>query len=80
PCTAQADGPFLKSGSTRTGVGGLTAFRTSDGVARVAYATWKAGSENVGSADGSLSRQVSWSRLLVTNTADAGAQAVRLAE
>jgi len=80
PCTAQTDGPFLKSGNGRSGVGGLTAFRTSDGVARVAYASWKLGSENKPSADGSLSRQTHWSRLLVTNTTDAGSQTVRLAE
>jgi len=80
PCTAQADGPFLKSGNGRAGVGGLTAFRTSDGVARVAYASWKLGSENQPSPDGSLSRQTHWSRLVVSNTADAGSQTVRLAE
>jgi hypothetical protein len=83
PCTVQSSGPFLKSGNGRSGIGGLTAFRTSDGVARVAYASWRQGWEppnNSPNPDGSRSRQTHWSRLVVSNTSDAGAQTVRLDE
>jgi beta-xylosidase len=81
PCTLQREGPFLKSGNGRTGVGGLTAFRTSDGVMRVAYASWKQGSEppnNVPNPDGSLSRHTHLARISVTDTNDASVQTVRL--
>lgn len=83
PCTVQSAGPFLKSGNGRTGTGGLTAFRTSDGVARVAYASWREGWEppnNTPNPDGSRSRQTHWSRLVVSPTSDASAQTIRLAE
>ncbi len=82
PCTAQTAGPFLKSGAGRTGVGGLTVFRTSDGVARVAYSSWKQGKEppnNTPNPDGSLSRHMHWSRLVVTATTDVAKQEIRLA-
>ncbi|MCB0970141.1 MAG: family 43 glycosylhydrolase [Acidimicrobiales bacterium] len=83
PCTKQSDGPFLKSGNGRTGVGGLTAFTMSDGQLRVAYSSWKAGKEppnNTPNPDGSLSRQTHWQRISVTDTSSASAQSVRLVD
>ncbi|MBX3285484.1 MAG: family 43 glycosylhydrolase [Actinobacteria bacterium] len=68
PCTVDGRGPFLKAGSGRSGVGGLTAFRDPAGVLRVAYASWQAGSESAPSGDGSLSRHTTLARVVVSGT------------
>ena len=71
-------GPFLRSGSGRTGVGALTAFRDGGGTLRVAYASWLAGYEGTSSSDGSTSRHVSWSRLVLSATNKPSDQVVSL--
>lgn len=79
PCTPDSRGPFLKSGSTRTGPGGLTAFTTSDGTLRAVYATWLAGREGQsGGNNGEYSRQSHWARIVVTATMDPAGQRVAL--
>ncbi len=78
----QTAGPFLKSGGGRTGVGGLTAFRSPSGVARVAYSSWRQGTEppnNTPNPDGSRSRHMHWARLIVSATTDPSRQQVYLA-
>jgi hypothetical protein len=79
PCTPDPRGPFLRAGSGRTGAAGLTVFRDPAGVLRVAYATWRAGQENVASRDGSLSRHTTLARLVISPTADPAVQTVSLA-
>lgn len=79
PCTADSRAPMLVNGNGRTGVGGLTAFATGDGVLRAAYASWTAGRENQSGSVGQYSRQVSWGVIAVTKTTDPAAQAVRIA-
>jgi hypothetical protein len=79
PCTLDSRGPFLKQGSGRTGVGGLTVFKASDGTLRVAYASWQAGHESPSyNPGGQYSRQTHWGRLEITDTSDPGAQTIRL--
>ncbi len=79
PCTPDPRGPFLKSGPTRTGPGGLTAFAAPDGSLRAVYATWLAGRENQsGGNAGEYSRQSHWARIVVTATSDPAAQQVSL--
>ncbi len=81
PCSVDARGPFLKAGSSRTGVGGLTAFTDDQGQPRVAYASWTAGHEAPFGAgqnpDGMYSRQVSLQPLVVEGS-DAAEQTVKL--
>jgi hypothetical protein len=79
PCTPDPRGPFLKSGPTRTGPGGLTAFAAPDGTLRAVYATWQAGQESPASNPGGIySRQSHWARLVVSATSDPAAQRVAL--
>ncbi len=68
PCALDRRGPFLKSGSSRTGPGGLTAYTGADGKPRVAYASWTRGHENTVGVAGEYSRQVSWALLVVTGS------------
>lgn len=77
PCAVDGRGPFLVGGSGRSGVGGLTVFVDPDGILRVAYASWKRGSEHP-SADGTTSRQTTWSRLVLSPGSDPARQSVRL--
>jgi hypothetical protein len=79
PCTPDPRGPFLKSGPSRTGPGGLTAFTAPDGSLRAVYATWQAGQESPSSNPGGIySRQSHWARVVVTATSDPAAQRVSL--
>jgi len=80
PCAMDGRGPFLRAGAGRTGVGALTAFRDAGGTLRVAYASWTAGYEGTSSSDGSTSRHVSWSRLILSPTDNASDQSVSLQE
>jgi len=77
PCRLDTRGPFLVSDSTRSGPGGLTAFRDPAGSLRVAYATWKTGSEGASDGTGSLSRHTHF-RLLKVSGSDPATQSVRL--
>ncbi len=80
PCSLDSRGPFLKPGNGRTGVGGLTVYRSNAGATRVAYASWTSGHENqVGSnPPGQYKRQTHWATLVVSNTSDPAKQSVSL--
>ena len=78
PCTPDTRGPFLKTGASRSGPGGLTAFAAPDGTLRAVYATWEAGHETDDDGVGTYSRQSHWARILVTATSDPAAQRVAL--
>ena len=79
PCRLDVRGPFLVSDNARTGPGGLSVFRDAGGALRVAYATWKAGSEG-GASDptGQLARHTHFRLLEVSPDRDPSAQSVRL--
>ena len=69
PCSADLAGPMLVGSSTRSGPGGLTAFRDASGVLRAGYSTWAKGHENPGNnPDGRYSRQLSWATIKVTGS------------
>jgi hypothetical protein len=79
PCVLDSRGPWLKSSSTRSGVGALTAFRGNDGTLRVAYASWQAGHESpTSNPDGIYSRQVSWGVIKTSSGTDPSTQTVSL--
>lgn len=79
PCTPDSRGPFLKSGASRTGPGGLTAFTAPDGSLRAVYATWQAGQERPESNPGGIySRQSHWARIVATATNDPAGQRISL--
>lgn len=78
PCTLDQRGPFLGSGSGRTGVGGLTVFKDAAGVLRVAYASWQAGQEAATSRDGTSSRHTTLARLVLSPGTDPATQTVSL--
>jgi len=48
PCSSNPGGPWLVSGSGRTGVGGLSFFYSYDGGTKAVYASFAAGSEGAG--------------------------------
>ena len=69
PCSPDLAGPMLVSSSTRTGPGGLTAFRDASGVLRAGYATWQKGYESPRSnPDGKYSRHLSWATIKVSGS------------
>jgi hypothetical protein len=78
PCTPETGGPFLESGNGRTGPGGLTAFVSSAGALRVAYASWTAGHEGQSGSVGQYSRQVSWGLLSLSSGSNPATQTVTL--
>lgn len=81
PCTLDTRGPFLKGSGSRSGTGGLTAFKDDRGRSVVAYASWTAGHEapfGPGENPGGIySRQVSW-ELLVVNGSNPATQTISL--
>ncbi|CAN5628912.1 hypothetical protein BH10ACT1_BH10ACT1_19790 [soil metagenome] len=81
PCAADTRGPFLKGAGSRSGAGGLTAFKDTRGRQVVAYSTWTTGHEAPfgpgQNPTGAYSRQVSW-QLLVSTGTDAATQTVSL--
>lgn len=78
PCAIEDRAPFLIGGNGRSGPGGLTAYKDPQGQLRAAYATWRAGAENIPSTTGANSRQVTLARIVVTDTAEPKAQRVVL--
>lgn len=80
PCAVDKRGPFLKAGSGRTGVGGMTVFTDPAGTLRVAYASWQAGHESPSSnPGGKYSRQTHFAKLIVTKGSVQNNQGIRLA-
>lgn len=79
PCVVDKRGPFLKAGSGRSGVGGMTVFTDPSGTLRVAYASWQAGHEAPSSNPGGrYSRQTHWAKLIVTKGSNQHTQGIRL--
>lgn len=69
PCSADLAGPMLVSSSSRTGPGGLTAFKDSNGTLRAAYSTWAKGHESPrNNPDGKYSRHLTWATIKVSGT------------
>lgn len=69
PCSPDLAGPMLISSSTRTGPGGLTAFRDASGTLRAGYATWQKGYESPRSNPGGrYSRHLSWATIKVSGS------------
>lgn len=78
PCSLDTRGPFLKSGGTRTGPGGLSVFNAADGALRVTYSSWQAGHEApADNPGGQYSRQGHWGRLEIIGS-DPASQTIRL--
>lgn len=78
PCSLDTRGPFLRGGPTRSGPGGLTAFRDAGGVLRAAYATWTVGREDQVGPVGEYKRQTHWATIAVSAHTDPAAQTVTL--
>ncbi len=78
PCTLDTRAPFLKAGSNRSGVGGLTAFKDRAGAPRVAYASWTNGFEAQSGSVGEYSRQTHFSPLLIGPGTSPATQTIRL--
>lgn len=79
PCTHDTRGPFLKSGTSRTGPGGMTAYRSAAGELRVAYASWERGHEAPADNEGGrYSRQTHWALLKVSGHTDPAKQSISL--
>ena len=69
PCSPDLAGPMLVGSSTRTGPGGLTAFRDASGTLRAGYATWAKGHEDSrNNPDGRYSRHLSWATIKVSGS------------
>ncbi|MCU1498266.1 MAG: glycosyl hydrolase family 43 [Acidimicrobiales bacterium] len=81
PCVIDTRGPFLKGAGTRSGTGGLTAFKDGSGRMVVAYASWTTGHEAPfgpgQNPEGIYSRQVSW-ELLAVNGSNPATQTITL--
>lgn len=78
PCSLDTRGPFLQSGATRTGPGGLSVFNAADGSLRVTYSSWQTGREAPSyNPGGQYSRQGHWGRLEIIGS-DPVSQSVRL--
>lgn len=78
PCRPDHRGPLLVSGNGRTGPGGLDVFTDTEGVLRVAYATWTEGHEHQVGTVGEYKRQTTFARLLLSKDADPADQDVSL--
>lgn len=78
PCRLDDRGPFLVSDAERSGPGGLTVFRDTSGTLRVAYATWRTGSEARPDPTGQLARHTHFGVLDVSPGSDPASQSVSL--
>jgi hypothetical protein len=62
PCNANPGGPWLSNGSGRTGVGGLSFFKSIKGNARAIYASFQQGREGTGGSRSSTAVKVGLGR------------------